>query len=127
MLNLNRITLVGYTGGDAKSSPNGPTTLTLATNTTWIDKQSNERRTRTEWHQLVVWNGLGRWAASLQKGTPLLVEGELIYEQYDRKAETAVGKKTVEVEVPTRVAKIRVHSIIRLAAVDDPASEPAAA
>ena len=92
MLNLNRITLVGYTGGDAKSSPNGPTTLTLATNTTWTDKQSNERRTRTKWHQLAVWNGLGRWAASLQKGTPLLIEGELIYEQYDRKAETAVGK-----------------------------------
>jgi single-strand DNA-binding protein len=127
MMNLNRITLVGYTGGDAKSSSNGPTALTLATNTTWVDKQTNERRTRTEWHQLVIWNGLGRWAASLQKGTPLLVEGELIYEQYERKTETALGKKTVEVEIPTRVAKIRVQNIIRLAAADDSAEEPTAA
>jgi single-strand DNA-binding protein len=114
MFCLNRITLVGYTGGDAKLIPNGPTTLTLATNTVWTDPQTRERRTRTEWHQLVVWNDLGRWAATLGKGTPLLVEGELIYDQYGRKTETALGNQTVEVEIPTRIAKIRVHRIIRL-------------
>lgn len=114
MFCLNRITLVGYTGGDAQLIPNGPTTLTLATNTVWTDPQTKERRTRTEWHQLVVWNDLGRWAATLGKGTPLLVEGELIYDQYGRKAEATLGKQTVEVEIPTRAAKIRVHKIIRL-------------
>ncbi|MDQ2775778.1 MAG: single-stranded DNA-binding protein [Acidobacteriota bacterium] len=31
MLNLNRITLIGNTGTDAKTTPNGPTTLSLAT------------------------------------------------------------------------------------------------
>ena len=115
MFCLNRITLVGYTGGDAKLIPNGPTTLMLATNTVWTDPQTRERRTRTEWHQLVVWNDLGRWAATLGKGTPLLVEGELIYDQYGRKTEAALGKQTVEVEIPTRTAKVRVHRIIRLA------------
>ena len=123
MFCLNRITLVGYTGGDAKLIPNGPTTLTLATNTVWTDPQTRERRTRTEWHQLVVWNDLGRWAATLGKGTPLLVEGELIYDQYGRKTEAALGKQTVEVEIPTRTAKVRVHRIIRL--VDPGESEEA--
>ena len=123
MFCLNRITLVGYTGGDAKLIPNGPTTLTLATNTIWTDPQTRERRTRTEWHQLVVWNDLGRWAATLGKGTPLLVEGELIYDQYGRKTEAALGKQTVEVEIPTRTAKVRVHRIIRL--VDPGESEEA--
>lgn len=125
MFNLNRITLIGHTGADAKSSPNGPTTLALATNTSWIDPHTKERRTRTEWHQLVVWNDLGRWAASLTKGTPLLVEGELVYEQYGRKAEAALGQGAVEVEIPTRSAKIRVYTIIRLEAPDDAAAGPA--
>lgn len=64
MFCLNRITLIGNTGGDPKITQNGPTTLSLATNVTWMDKQTNERRTRTEWHQLVIWNGLGKWAAA---------------------------------------------------------------
>ena len=81
MLNLNRITLIGNTGGDAKTTPNGPTTISLASNVSWTDKQTAERRTRTEWHHLVIWNDLGKWAATLPEGTPLFVEGELIYEQ----------------------------------------------
>ena len=60
------------------------------------------------------WNGLGKWAATLPKGTPLYVEGELIYEKYPRKVEATVGKKTVEVEVLTTVAKVKVQRLIRL-------------
>ncbi len=62
----------------------------------------------------MVWNDLGKWAATLQKGTPLFVEGELVYEQYPRKVQVTVGEKTVEVEVPTKVAKIKVQRLIRL-------------
>ena len=124
MFNLNRITLIGNTGGDPKITPNGPTTLSLATNVTWTDKQTNERRTRTEWHQLVVWNGLGKWAATLPKGTPLFVEGELIYERYPRKVEATIGKKTTEVEVMTTVPKIKVQRLIRLETGTNAPSEP---
>jgi single-strand DNA-binding protein len=114
MFNLNRITLIGNTGADAKVNTNGPTTIPLATNASWTDSTTGERRTRTEWHLLVVWNDLGQWAASLPKGTPLFVEGELIYEQYTRKTDAKVKNKNVEVEVLTRIAKIRVHRLIRL-------------
>ena len=114
MFNLNRITLIGNTGGDAKTTPNGPTTISLATNISWTDKQTQERRTRTEWHHLVIWNGLGKWAATLPKGTPLFVEGELIYEEYARKVQASVGKKTAEVEVMTRLAKVKGQRLIRL-------------
>jgi single-stranded DNA-binding protein len=62
-----------------------------------------------------MWNSLGEWAATLPKGTPLYVEGELVYEKYPRKLEAALGKKTVEVEVATTVAKIKVDRLIRLA------------
>jgi hypothetical protein len=46
MINLNRITLIGTTGGDPKVTPNGATTLTLATNVNWTNKHSNECCTR---------------------------------------------------------------------------------
>jgi single stranded DNA-binding protein len=115
MLNLNRITLIGYTGTEAKVSANGPTTLSLATNVSWTDEQTNQRQTRTEWHSLVVWNpGLGKWAARLPKGTPLFVEGELIYDEYEKATEVKVDSKTVRAQVATRVAKIRVQKLIRL-------------
>jgi single-stranded DNA-binding protein len=114
MFNLNRISLIGFTGADAKTSPNGPTTLSLATNASWTDDTTKERKTRTEWHLLVVWNDLGKWAATLPKGTPLFVEGELIYEEYSKTVETKAGTKKVETQVPTRVAKIRVQKLIRL-------------
>ncbi len=124
MFNLNRITLIGNTGGEAKTVQNGPTTLSLATNVTWTDKQTSERRTRTEWHQLVIWNALGKWAATLPKGTPLFVEGELVYERYPRKIEATVGKKTAEVEVTMTVAKIKVQRLIRLESGTDIPGEP---
>lgn len=124
MFNLNRITLIGNTGADAKVNTNGPTIIPFATNASWTDSATGERRTRTEWHLLVVWNDLGQWAASLPKGTPLFVEGELTYEQYSRKTDAKVKNKSVEVEVPTRVAKIRVHKLIRLERSAAADSEP---
>ncbi len=124
MFNLNRITLIGHTGDDAKTTPNGSTTISLASNVSWTDKTTAERRTRTEWHQLVIWNSLGQWAATLPKGTALFVEGELVYEQYPRKVQATVGNGTVEIEVQTRVAKIKVQRLIRLeSSGDNEASE----
>jgi single-stranded DNA-binding protein len=52
--------------------------------------------------------------ATLPKGTPLFVEGELVYERYPRKVEATIGKKTTEVEVMTTVPKIKVQRLIRL-------------
>ena len=54
MFNLNRITLIGNTGANAKTTPNGPTTLSLASNVSWTDNTTGERRTRTEWHSFEV-------------------------------------------------------------------------
>jgi single stranded DNA-binding protein len=122
MLNLNRITLIGNTGKDAKTVPNGPTTLSLATNVYWNDKDGNPQ-TRTEWHLLVIWNALGHYAAKLPKGSPLYVEGELIYEKYPRKVEAAIGKKVVQVEVMVTVAKIKVTRLISLVPVADAPGE----
>jgi single-strand DNA-binding protein len=53
-------------------------TLNLATSESWKDKQSGERKERTEWHRIVVW---GRQAENcerfLSKGRLVFVEGTL--------------------------------------------------
>jgi single-stranded DNA-binding protein len=118
MLNFNRVTLIGYTGADAKTFTNGPTTLSLATNANWTDEQTNQRQIRTAWHLLVVWNDLGKWAAMLPKRPPLFVDGELIYDEYQKAVDAVADSQTVQAQVTTRVAKIRVQKLIRL----DPAA-----
>ena len=114
MFNLNRITLIGHMGADAKVVRNGPTNISLATNVSWKDKETQERRTRTEWHHLVLWKGLATYAAQLPKGTPIYVEGELVYEKYPKTMDVTVDNKTIEVEVTVTAAKIRVDRLIRL-------------
>ena len=58
------------------------------------------------------------------KGTPLFVEGELIYERYPRKIEATMGKKTAEVEVTMTVPKIKVQRLIRLESATNAPGEP---
>jgi single-strand DNA-binding protein len=54
-------------------------TLSVATSESWRDQASGERRARTEWHRVVIFNeGLGRIADQyLTKGAKVYVEGML--------------------------------------------------
>ena len=80
---LNKAQLIGNLGADPESRTmqNGGqvVTLSVATSESWRDQQSGERRTRTEWHRVVIFNeGLGRIADQyLTKGAKVYVEGML--------------------------------------------------
>ena len=54
----------------------------IATSESWRDAQSGERRERTEWHRVVIWNeGLGDIAEKyLVRGAKVYVEGKLTTE-----------------------------------------------
>ena len=82
----NRITLIGFLGKDPETrfSPSGTahTRFSLATNVSWKDKDSGEYKTRTEWHQIVVWGKFGEGAGSLKKGAFIEAEGELRYREF---------------------------------------------
>ncbi|MFO1156648.1 MAG: single-stranded DNA-binding protein [Rhodospirillales bacterium] len=60
MTGINKVTLVGYLGRDPeiRSTATGDkiATLSLATSETWTDKRTGERRERTEWHRVVIFN-----------------------------------------------------------------------
>jgi single-strand DNA-binding protein len=86
MLCKNRITLIGFLGqhAETRSTPNGAvyTRFSLATSVSWKEKNSDNYKTRTEWHRVVSWNKLGAWAGALQKGAYVEVEGELRYREF---------------------------------------------
>src|ERR1051325_6140316 len=93
----NRISLIGFTGKDAETHTTSKqaafTTLSLATKSSYKDKKSSEYVSHTEWHRIVIWGKLGEFAASLKRGTHLLVEGELRSREYADKKNSDVKRR----------------------------------
>lgn len=52
---MNRVTLVGYVGNDIKLNEQF-INFSVATNESWIDKTTKERKENTDWHRVVVYN-----------------------------------------------------------------------
>ena len=75
--------LVGNLGRDPEvrqtQDGNPVVNLSLATSESWKDRASGERRERTEWHRVVIFNeNLARIAEQyLRKGSKIYVEGQL--------------------------------------------------
>lgn len=80
---VNKVILVGNLGADPeirRTQDGRPVAnLRLATSETWRDKNTGERRERTEWHRVVIFNeNLCRVAEQyLKKGSKVYVEGQL--------------------------------------------------
>ena len=74
--------LVGNLGQDPeiRYTPDGRpiANFSIATSETWKDKNSGERREKTEWHRIVAWRRLGEICGEyLHKGSQIYVEGRL--------------------------------------------------
>jgi single-strand DNA-binding protein len=80
---VNKVILIGNLGRDpeVRSFQNGGkvVNLRIATSETWRDKQSGERKERTEWHSVAIFNeALGKIAEQyLKKGSTVYIEGSL--------------------------------------------------
>ena len=80
---LNKVLLIGRLGADPeiKQMVNGKSVarLSLATSQSWKDKNSGERKEKTEWHRVVIFNeGLVNVVQQyLKKGANVYVEGQL--------------------------------------------------
>jgi single-strand DNA-binding protein len=80
---VNKVILIGNLGRDpeVRNTQDGTkiVNFTLATSENWRDKSSGERRERTEWHRVVIFNeNLARIAEQyLRKGSSVYVEGQL--------------------------------------------------
>jgi single-strand DNA-binding protein len=80
---VNKVILVGNLGADpeVRNLPSGGkvVNLSVATSENWKDKNTGERREKTEWHRVVIFSeGLARVAESyLRKGSKVYLEGQL--------------------------------------------------
>ena len=80
---VNKVIIVGNLGRDpeVRTFPNGGkvVSLNIATSETWRDKASGERKERTEWHRVAIFNeALGKIAEQyLKKGSTVYIEGQL--------------------------------------------------
>ncbi len=98
---VNNVILVGNLGRDTEvrrlNSGEPVVNLRLATTETWRDKASGERKERTEWHSVVIFNeNLAKVAEQyLRKGSKVYVEGQLQTRKYTDQA--GVEKYSTEV------------------------------
>lgn len=82
-MSLNMVQLIGFLGADPEirrtNAGEAVATLRLATSETWRDKTSGERKERTEWHRIVVFNeAIAKFAEQyLKKGARVYVQGKL--------------------------------------------------
>lgn len=80
---LNKVTLIGNLGRDPEIRTTGEgkeiANLSLATTDTWKDRISGEKKEKTEWHRVVIFNeGLVSVVKNyVKKGSKLYIEGSL--------------------------------------------------
>ncbi|MEF2550140.1 single-stranded DNA-binding protein [Aurantimonas sp. A2-1-M11] len=98
---VNKVILVGNLGADPEirrlNSGDAVVNLRIATSESWRDRQSGERRERTEWHNVVIFNeNLVKVAEQfLKKGSKIYIEGAL----QTRSWEDQSGQKRYTTEV----------------------------
>ncbi len=108
---MNRITLIGFLGKDAEvrttQSSRSFTVLSLATQRSWKDRATGDRKSETTWHRCIAWGKLGQYAATLRKGAHIQLEGELQAREY-------VPTSGKAGEAKRSITEIRVSSILHL-------------
>lgn len=98
---VNKVILVGNLGADpdvrTMQSGDEVVNLSVATSESWKDKSSNERKERTEWHRVVVFNqGLVNVCKNyLHKGSKVYIEGQLETRSWDKNGEKVYTTEVV--------------------------------
>jgi|TARA_B110001454_G_scaffold182981_1_gene177802 single-strand DNA-binding protein len=99
---LNKVLLIGRLGADPeiKQMVNGKSVarLSLATSNTWKDKNTGEKKEKTEWHRVVIFNeGLVNVVQQyVKKGAQVYIEGQLTTRKW-RDEKAGIDKYSTEV------------------------------
>lgn len=99
---INKVILVGHLGDDVKmhyfEGGNSIGRFPLATNESYTNKQTGERVTSTEWHNIVVRNKLAEICEKyLSKGDKVYCEGRIKTRQWE--GEGGVTRYTTEIQI----------------------------
>ena len=90
MAGINKVILVGNLGKDPEvrylEGGTAVANFPIATSESYKDRNSGEKKTITEWHNVVVWRGLAEIAEKyLKKGNQVYIEGKLRTRQWQDK------------------------------------------
>lgn len=90
MAGINKVILVGNLGKDPEvrylEGGTAVANFPIATSETYKDRTSGEKKTNTEWHNIVLWRGLAEIAEKyLKKGSQIYLEGKLRTRQWQDK------------------------------------------
>ena len=122
-LYTNEILLKGFLGRAAETKHSGTNpiiVLSLATKSSYKDKEKGEWISRTEWHRIVCFAKTAEYAQGLKKGDYVEVTGMLRSSQYE--SEVSVGKKKATVQ--KRGWEVRASQVRKLARPENPDAEP---
>ena len=103
MAGVNKVIIVGNLGQDPeiRYMPDGTAVanFSVATSDEWKDKQTGEKKERTEWHRIVVWRALAEVCGKyLTKGRQVYVEGKLQTRSWEK---DGVTRYTTEIIAST--------------------------
>ncbi|MBL4592186.1 MAG: single-stranded DNA-binding protein [Flavobacteriales bacterium] len=90
MAGINKVILVGNLGKDPEvrylEGGTAVANFPIATSETYKDRSTGEKKTNTEWHNIVLWRGLAEIAEKyLKKGAQVYIEGKLKTRQWQDK------------------------------------------
>ncbi len=107
MAGVNKAVLIGNLGKDPEMryTPNGVPVCSfpMATSDTYKDRNSGERITQTEWHNIVIWRGMAETAEKyLSKGSQVYIEGKI----KTRSWEDQQGQKRYTTEIVADVMQL---------------------
>lgn len=104
---INKVILVGNLGKDPEvrhfEGNSAVASFSVATSESYLDKTTQERKKQTEWHNVVMWNGLAHVAEKyLKKGSQVYIEGRLT----TRKWQDKDGNDRYTTEIVARTMKM---------------------
>jgi len=90
---LNKVLLIGNLGKDPEirmtQGGNKSANFSIATSESWTSKQTGQRETKTEWHNVVFWGNVAEVAEKyLKKGSKVYIEGKLQTRKWQDKSGT---------------------------------------
>ena len=100
MAGINKVIIVGNLGGDPELKEIGSgkyvCNFSVATSEEWLDKTTNEKKQKVEWHNISVFGKLAELVSNYCfKGSKVYVEGKLQTDQYEKNGETRYSTKIV--------------------------------
>ena len=104
MAGINKVILVGRLGNDPEvrytADGTAVANFNIATSDEWKDKDSGEKKERTEWHRIVAWRRLGEICGEyLAKGRQVYIEGKLQTRSWEKDGVTRYTTEIVASDV----------------------------